>query len=153
MRRKEKEISSRGEIDEIISKCQICHLGMALNDQPYVIPVNFGHDGDQIYFHTAGKGKKLDILALNPRVCFQMECNTGLVAGTPEPCDWSFAFESIVGFGQVHELIQPKEKKEGLMHIVRHYGGKAALPAEKKMAAVRVWCIRIEEVTGKRSMP
>ena len=153
MRRKEKEISSRSEIDEIISKCQICHLGMALENQPYVIPVNFGYDGDQIYFHTARKGRKTDILALNAKVCFQMERSTGLVARTPEPCDWSFAFESIIGFGQVRELVQPEEKKEGLVQIIRHYGGQAVLPAEKKMAAVRVWSIQIEEVTGKRSMP
>lgn len=82
-----------------------------------------------------------------------MECSTGLVARTPEPCDWSFSFESIIGFGQARELERPEEKKEGLMQIIRHYGGQAALPAEKKIAAVRVWCIRIEEVTGKRSMP
>ena len=153
MRRKEKEISLRSELDGIISKCQVCHLGLALDNAPYVVPVNFGYDGEQIYFHTALKGKKTDILALNDRICFQMECGTALVVRAPEPCNWSFSFESVIGLGRARELTQPEEKKQGLMRIIEHYGGQPIPPDEKKMAAVRVWCIRIEEMTGKRSAP
>ncbi|MEJ2039639.1 MAG: pyridoxamine 5'-phosphate oxidase family protein [Desulfosarcinaceae bacterium] len=153
MRRNEKEIGERAGVDEIIHHCQVCHLGLCLGHEPYVVPVNFGYDGEQLYFHTAIEGKKTDILARNSRVCFQMERNATLVARSPEPCSWSFAFESVIGFGRARELLLPEEKKYGLMQIIQHYGEQAAPPAEKKLAAVRVWTVSIDEVTGKRSMP
>jgi len=66
MRRKDREVTDFQEIIEIMKKCDVCRL--AFNDQgfPYVIPLNFGLDvvGDQVflYFHSALKGKKLDLI-------------------------------------------------------------------------------------------
>jgi nitroimidazol reductase NimA-like FMN-containing flavoprotein (pyridoxamine 5'-phosphate oxidase superfamily) len=151
LQRKEKEITDRDRIDKIIQGCHVCHLGLSMNNRPYVIPINFGYDGDRLYFHTSLKGKKIDCLEANTHVCFQMERDTHLVAQDPEPCKWSFAFESVIGFGKVRELISMEEKKAGLMHIIQHYATHANPPSDKRLAGVRVWCIKIEELTGKRS--
>jgi len=63
MRKKEKEITRREELDHIIHNSLICHLSCSLNDQPYVVPLSFGYDGNAVYFHTAPEGKKIDILS------------------------------------------------------------------------------------------
>jgi hypothetical protein len=52
MRRSDREITHRERIDEIIRGCEVCHLGMADRDQPYVVPVSFGYDGQDVYFHS-----------------------------------------------------------------------------------------------------
>ncbi|MFH0778167.1 MAG: pyridoxamine 5'-phosphate oxidase family protein [Candidatus Eisenbacteria bacterium] len=53
MRRSEREIRSRPEIDEIIRGSQVCRLGLALDGRPYVVPVSFGYDGSAIA-HRSG---------------------------------------------------------------------------------------------------
>ena len=34
---------------------QICRLGLCKDNRPYIVPVNFGYDGEHIYFHTGPK--------------------------------------------------------------------------------------------------
>jgi nitroimidazol reductase NimA-like FMN-containing flavoprotein (pyridoxamine 5'-phosphate oxidase superfamily) len=74
MRRSHSEVTDPKEIQRILSLTNIGRL--ATNGQdgyPYVTPVNFvGIDGN-IYFHCAPKGEKLDNLARDPRVCFEVD--------------------------------------------------------------------------------
>jgi uncharacterized protein len=153
MRRADKEITHRSEIDAVIAKCRICHLAFAVHDRPYVLPISFGYDGQCLYVHTAEVGKKIDCIRVNPQVCFAMECNVRLITEAPNPCGWGFAFESVIGDGRIEELMTPEEKAFGLNQIVRHYAN-AATPLEPlSQANLRVWRIRIESLTGKRSPP
>ena len=62
VRRDDKEIASRSEIDDIIRGCKVCHLGLAVDGEPYIVPVSFGYDGEAVYFHTAPEGKKIDFI-------------------------------------------------------------------------------------------
>jgi uncharacterized protein len=151
MRRSDREITSRSRIDEIIRGCEVCHLGMADGDQPYVVPVSFGYDGQNVYFHSARDGKKLDVIAANPRVCVQFERRVALMPSETEACDWSFAFESVIGFGVVEELRDPESKAFGLNEIMHHYSGRRWEFDPSTLARTRVWRVAIEEVTGKHS--
>jgi len=45
---------------------------MSINDMPYVVTVNFGYDDKYIYFHSNQKGKKVEMIASNPNVCFEL---------------------------------------------------------------------------------
>jgi len=49
MRRKEKEIKSRAEIDEVIAGCQVCRLAFAVHGEAYLVPLSFGYDGSALY--------------------------------------------------------------------------------------------------------
>ncbi|MCW8984119.1 MAG: pyridoxamine 5'-phosphate oxidase family protein, partial [Thermoanaerobaculales bacterium] len=60
MRRRDKEITSRQEIDEIIRSALVCRIALADRDEPYVVPVSFGYDGDALFIHTARSGRKID---------------------------------------------------------------------------------------------
>jgi len=42
-------------------------------NEPYVVPLHFVYLHDQIYLHSAQKGRKMDIVAKNPRACFGIE--------------------------------------------------------------------------------
>lgn len=151
MRRNDRQIHSREEIDHIIRGCDVCRVALAVENEPYVVPLSFGYDGSHLYFHTAPSGKKIDCIAANPRVCFEMERNVELVRDPDLPCKWSFSFESVIGFGAVRELLSPEDRARGLNHIMEHYSGRqwAFAPAEVK--GVRVWSLSIESVSGKRS--
>lgn len=65
VRRKDKEITNRAEIEGILKKAFICHLGLSDGDLPYVVPMNYGYEDGHIYLHCATEGKKLDIIKKN----------------------------------------------------------------------------------------
>lgn len=151
MRRTDREITSRERIDEIVLGCEVCHLGMADGDQPYVVPVSYGYDGQSVYFHSAREGRKLDVIADNPRVCVEFERRVQLVPSETAACEWSFAFESAIGFGVVEELRDPEAKASGLNQIMQHYSGRSWEFDAPTLARTRVWRVAIEELTGKQS--
>jgi len=45
MRRRDKEVCTRGEIDAVIRAADVCPLALARSDEPYLVPVSFGSDG------------------------------------------------------------------------------------------------------------
>jgi nitroimidazol reductase NimA-like FMN-containing flavoprotein (pyridoxamine 5'-phosphate oxidase superfamily) len=124
VRRTDRQIDSRAEIDAIINGSDVCRLALAVADEPYLVPVSFGYDGKCIYFHTAKAGRKIDCIAANNRVCFEVERNVRLVTHERKACTWSFSFESVIGYGTVHELDTAERKAEGLNHIMEHYSGR-----------------------------
>jgi len=153
LRRTDKEISARPQIDEIIRGSLVCHVALAKDNAPYVVPMSFGYDGQAIYLHTALAGKKIQYGEANPQVCFEFERNVELRRDPRSPCHWSFSFESVIGYGTISEVVQPSEKARALNEIMRQYSGRIWPFEEASMAKVRVWKIAIASVTGKQSKP
>lgn len=151
MRRKDKEIRDRELISQIIHKCQVCRLGLAKEDVPYIVPVSFGYDGQAIYFHTAKEGKKIDYFAANDRVCFEFEHGVRPVPDESNPCQWTISYQSVIGYGRVHELLTAAEKAAGLKQIVAQYSGQAWAFNDRDLDRVRVWKMTIETMSGKQS--
>jgi nitroimidazol reductase NimA-like FMN-containing flavoprotein (pyridoxamine 5'-phosphate oxidase superfamily) len=155
MRRKDKEIVSINEKIEIIDKCKVCRLAMADDNQPYVIPLNFGYiyenDILTLYFHGSHEGMKIDILKKNDKVCFELDCNHALIEAD-EPSKYSFAFESIIGFGKIIFLETNEEKSYGLDQIMKHQTGKDIKYQypENQLKTVNVYKMEVVTFTGKR---
>ena len=151
MRRRDKEIPSRGEIDAIIRGCQVCRLAFAVENEPYIVPVSFGYDGAALFFHTAATGRKIDFLEANNRVCFEFERNVRLQTHPETACKWTFAFESVIGYGTVSELIGPVEKSRGLDQVMLQYSDEQWELTASLLDKTRVWQLVIDSITGKRS--
>ena len=151
MRRKDREIQDRELVSQIIKNCQVCRLGLAKDNVPYVIPVSFGYDGQAIYFHTAREGKKIDYITANNAVCFELEHGVQLVSDAASACNWSFHYQSVIGQGRIHELVAVREKTEGLNQIMAQYSDRKWEFGPDRLDAIRVWRIEIETMTGKQS--
>jgi len=152
MRRSEKEIKNRAEIDKIIQDSDICRLAFAVHNEPYLVPVSFGYDGACIFIHTAKKGRKIDCINANNRVCFEFERNVSLVEDKNKPCKWDMEYESVIGYGNITELHTFEQKTIGLNCIMDNYSGQEWEFSEKDTKSVRVWKILITSVAGKRSI-
>lgn len=152
MRRKEKEIQDMQQISLIIKKCRVCRLGLSQDDVPYIVPVSFGYDGKTLYFHSAKEGKKIDILSVNKNVCFEFESGVEVISNETQPCNWSFSFQTVIGFGEVQELVSAEDKIKGLKHIMAQYSAKEWSLEQLPLNGLRVWAINIESVTGKQSL-
>jgi uncharacterized protein len=151
MRRKDKEIQDRKAIDEIITRAEVCRLGLCSDNKPYVVPVSFGYDGKYIYFHTASEGMAIDYFLSNNQVCFEVEHEVSIIKNETSACAWSHSFYSVIGFGTIQELTEASQRIYVLNRIMEHYSGREWDYSEDMLKKTRVWRVSIEQVTGKQS--
>ena len=158
MRRIDKEISAIPEKIAIIEKCKICRLGLSENNNPYVIPLNYGYTYDKeeltLYFHSAKEGKKIEIINKNNNACFEIDCDGKLIK-EEKPCDYGYEFKSIIGTGKIILLETNTEKAHGLMCIIKHQTGKETEYnfTEDKLNNVCVYKMAVDKFTGKAALP
>ena len=151
MRRKDKLVDAREEIDAIIAGADVCRVAMAMNDKPYLVPLNFGYDGEAVFLHTANRGLKIDHFEANPNVCFEFERNVRIVPHADSACKWGAVFESVIGFGTIQEVTENEDKQYGLQCIMRHYSDEEWDLDGPGVSRTRVWRIRIDSLSGKRA--
>ena len=151
----------KSEIDQLLRTAKIGHLGVCLNNQPYIVPLNFAYENNHIYFHCADSGQKIQFLRNNPSVCFEVaECNattTGLTL-----CDSDTAYRSVVAFGTARIVTNLEEKTTALRSIVAKYMGDerardlGSRTVDKyrssQGSATTVVKITIEHMTGKHNV-
>jgi nitroimidazol reductase NimA-like FMN-containing flavoprotein (pyridoxamine 5'-phosphate oxidase superfamily) len=128
MRRRDREVTSREEINKIILSCDCARLGFSCKTGAYIVPLNFGFtekDGVRIfYFHSAKEGRKLDLIRENPAVGFELDTGHELNVGK-EACAGSFKFQSVIGTGIVSIVGDEDERETALRFVMEHYTGKA----------------------------
>lgn len=154
MRRNDREIRDRKEIEEIMQRCDVCRLALNDHGYPYVLPLNFGIRKTEktitLVFHSALEGHKLDLMQEDPRASFEMDCRHQLQY-IAEKGYCTFAFESVMGKGCLSFITEEQEKRMALQCIMDHYHpdghawfNPAAIPR------TTVYQLKIETLTGKR---
>ena len=149
MRRKDREITDRAEMEAILNEAPVCRIGLANGKEPYVVPVCFGYEKGSIYIHSAKEGKKIAILKENPRCCVEADITPGPIP-SDDPCTWEMRYKSVICRGTAHFVEDNSEKQAALDCILRHYGAE---PRPFNAAALNTLCvirIDIEEMTGKK---
>lgn len=154
MRRSDREITDTAEIMKIIEKCDVCRLGLAENNIPYVVPLNYGYeylDGKLIlYFHAAKEGKKLDIISKNPFACFEVDCSHNLVEAD-DACEYTMEYESVIGNGKIYFCDEKSEKVKALKQLMNKYvKDKEFSFPDQMIDSVLVFKLEVDEFTGKR---
>jgi nitroimidazol reductase NimA-like FMN-containing flavoprotein (pyridoxamine 5'-phosphate oxidase superfamily) len=154
MRRKDREVTDKEEIIQIIAQCDICRVAFSEENIPYIVPMNFGYEyrnGDlTLYFHGANKGKKLDIIKKNNTVCFEMDCSHKLIPAEVA-CNYSMEFESVIGNGKIMIITDEKEKIAALKFIMAKYSDRKDFQFEvKHVKAISVLKLIVTDYSGKR---
>ena len=157
MRRHDKEISNISEMIDIVKDCKVCRIGLSDNNQPYVIPLNYGYSFNNntltLFFHSALEGKKLDIIKNNNSACFEIDCDTKLITAE-NACNHGYTFRSIIGFGNIVIMENQDEKIYGLNMIMRHQTGREIVHefTPDQIKNVCVYRITAESFTGKQKL-
>lgn len=139
------------QIGLVLKNGQFCHLGMANNNMPYVVTVNFGFDDEYLYFHSSQKGRKADTLKVNPNVCFEVNYG-GEIYSNKQACNWGTKFRSIIGNGKAELLVDEDSKKNGLQAIMYKYSGKADHEFnEHVLVHTNVYRIGLNDVTTRQN--
>ena len=150
MRRTDKEIVSKAEIKDILDHGRVCHLGLSDNGMPYVVPVNYGYSDGYLYIHSAGEGRKIEILRSNNLVSFNIYVDES-IRESAAACNWTMKYRSVMGTGKAYLLEKQDEKIEALRLIMRHHSDGEYQFDAAAVERVVIIKIVIDDLTGKKS--
>ncbi len=152
VRRQNRILDDQARIRELLlnSEYGFLSLGTAENGYGYGVPLSYAFDEDtnNLYFHCAPEGQKLDMLSQNNKVSF-------CVVGVTKPIAEQFTtlFESVIAFGIAQTDISDDEKRKALRLLVKKYSSGLEELGEKYMdkswGRTAAFKIEIEHITAK----
>ncbi|MFH1138625.1 MAG: pyridoxamine 5'-phosphate oxidase family protein [Pseudomonadota bacterium] len=160
MRRAHNQINDPREITRVLDSTTIGRLATIDADGfPYITPVNFVFLNGRAYFHAALKGEKLDNIARDPKVGFEVDHPLAYIelafGGGNSPCDMHQFYRSVVIRGRARILPDGEAKTAALNALIAKHEGPGhpltspELPDYKACVVVE---ITPETMTGKADL-
>jgi nitroimidazol reductase NimA-like FMN-containing flavoprotein (pyridoxamine 5'-phosphate oxidase superfamily) len=150
-------LPKRGVYDEatvhaILDEAFLCHVGFAVDGQPFVIPTGYGRDGKRLYIHGSAASRMLRTLAGGVDVCVTITLVDGFVLAK-SAFHHSFNYRSVVVLGKARLVDDPAEKWDALRcitnHIVHGRWEEVRQPNDQELKATTVLCLDLVEVSAK----
>ena len=152
MTKRERQITDESQIMAILDEAKVLHLGLAVNNEPYVVPMNYGYtheDGKLVmYLHSAVRGKKLDMIRANPKVFFEIDCDHVPFEGEV-PCQYGLSYSSVMGKGIARIVDDVEEKKKAMSVLMKTQTQKDFTFEDRLVSIVAVIRIDVEGYTAK----
>ena len=157
MTKRERQVTDPAQIRRILDTARVLHLGLAVDNEPYVVPLNYGYIMEDeklvIYLHSAQRGKKLDMLRANPNVFFEMDCDR-MPFESKLPCQYGMVYSSIMGRGVATIVEDVEEKKRAMTILMKTQSGKDFEFNDRLVSMVAVVRVDVSEYTAKhRPLP
>src|SRR5437868_14613162 len=89
----------REVVNQILDEGFICHVGFAVDGQPFVIPTGYARDGDKLFIHGSQASRMLRTLGKGIDVCLTVTLIDGLVLAR-SAFHHSMNYRSVVVFGR-----------------------------------------------------
>lgn len=139
-------------IIKIIDESFLCHIGFAIENQPFVIPVCYGRENDKIFFHGAKGSRMFHALRTGKEICVTISIVDGIVLAR-SAFNHTINYRSVVIFGKARELIDPAEKTNALNiiteHIIPGRWNDVRKPTDKELNATSIFTLKINEASAK----
>ena len=152
MTKRERQITDEGQIQAILDTAKVLRLGLAVDNEPYVVPMNYGYTMENgklvLYLHSAVQGKKLDMIRANPKVFFELDCDLVPFEGE-KPCQYGLSYSSVMGRGTARLVEDVEEKIQAMTILMKTQTGKDLSFNEKLVSIVTVIRIDVAEYTAK----
>ncbi len=145
-------VYSQDEIFAILDEGFLCHVGFAIEGQPYVIPTGYARIGNELFFHGSPASRMLRTLANGLDVCVTVTLLDGFVLAR-SAFHHSMNYRSVVVLGKARLVSDPAEKWEAMRaftnHIVPGRWEEARQPDEKEMKQTEVLALSLTEASAK----
>lgn len=150
LRRKDKALSE-ADSKQILEKGLYGVLGTtSKSGYTYTIPLNYIYHKNNIYFHCATAGHKLENVQHNNQVSFIVVENCQIV-----PEKFTAKFRSVIVFGKISFVKNDDEKLAGLQLLAKKYAPKFQKEVKEHIQSyfnkVVLLKLQIEKITGKGS--
>lgn len=146
-------VYDKAQVHAILDEGCICHVGFAIDGQPFVIPTAYARSGEQIYIHGSpasrlmrgGAKQELDL-------CLTVTLVDGLVLAR-SAFHTSINYRSVVVLGKARFVSDLEEKREALRcftnHVIADRWEQAKQPSDQDLKATSVLSLPLEEVSAK----
>ena len=161
MRRRHCEITDPIVLETILATALVGRMATIGPDgYPYVTPVNFVFYQGCIYFHCALQGEKLDNIARDPKVCFEVDVPLAYIDMEANPgggaCKLHQFYHSVIIRGAARVVPDGEQKAAALNALVaKHEPGRSFPSVTADMPACRacaVVAIKPHSMTGKSDL-
>ena len=152
-----KRLPQRGHYDReliarILDEGFICHVGFAIDGQPFVIPTGYARVGDRLFIHGSQASRMLRTLAQGIDVCVTVTLIDGLVLAR-SAFHHSMNYRSVVVFGNARVVDDPGEKLVALRalsdHMIPGRWDDVRQPNERELQQTTVLSLPLEEASAK----
>ena len=148
MRRAEKEITDRDEIESIIQAALVCRIGLVDGDEAYIVPMNFGYADGSLWFHCAKEGRKMDLVQRTGKASFEIDIDEGLVLDR-DAYKCSNNFKCVMGKGTIEVVSDRAERAKGVEALMKHYHPGDYVVTDRCMDKTVVLKLVVESVSCK----
>ena len=139
----------KGVIKDSLDRAEVLWLALCDADGPHCVPVNFAYDGEVLYVHSGGKGRKAACLDTGAKVAFSTAVDVRLRdSDANNACDQGYHFKSVMGSGSPR-LLEGDEKLRGLDAITVKYLGKQLPYLDKVLPVTVVYAIDVQTLTAR----
>lgn len=152
-----KRFQQRGEFErqviyQILDEGLVCHVGFAVDGQPFVIPTAYGRVGDRLYIHGSPASRMLRSLQSGIAVCVTVTLLDGLVLAR-SAFHHSMNYRSVVIFGTATTVQDPNQKLEALEafteHIIPRRWAEVRQPNRQELQGTLVLSLPLDEASAK----
>jgi len=152
VREPQRAVYDRDTVNAILDEAFLCHVGFAVDNQPYVIPTSYGRKDDTLYIHGSAASRMLRNLDQGIPVCVTVTLLDGLVLAR-SIFSHSMNYRSVVILGTATIVNDPAEKLAALRalseHIIPNRWEDSRQPNEKELKATSVLRLPITEFSAK----
>lgn len=120
------EVTDKKMIKEVLYKAEYGTLALCTNNKPYSLPINFVEYNNEIFFHGAKKGKKIDYIKENANASFSVIEAYSLLPSyfstdTGNAAPATHLFKSIIIDGKIEFVEDYNEKAQALEALMKKY--------------------------------
>ncbi|HEV3513406.1 MAG TPA: pyridoxamine 5'-phosphate oxidase family protein [Candidatus Sulfotelmatobacter sp.] len=136
----------------ILDEGFLCHVGFAVDGQPFVIPTSYGRKEASLYIHGSAASRMLRRMKEGVAVCVTVTLLDGLVLAR-SVFNHSMNYRSVVILGKATQVDDPNEKLAALRvlseHILPGRWDDSRQPNERELKQTSVLRVPIEEFSAK----
>ncbi len=137
----------------VIDRCTYGTAAFPTGDgTPYCIPLSMVRIGDELYFHCATAGSKIDLLRARPRLCASFVAEDAPFYDAARN-SYSTRYQSAVVSGPAFEVTDPARKTAVLRALCEKLTPESMdgfeQAAARSLNITAVWGVHIEEASGK----
>jgi uncharacterized protein len=145
-------VYDKAQVHAILDEGVLCHVGFALEGQPFVIPTLYARQGETIYMHGSGASRMLKTLAQGVDVCVTVTLVDGYVLAR-SAFHHSMNYRSVTILGRAVQVEDDAARMKALQlitdHIVPGRWDEVRGPTELEMRQTLVLALPLEEVSAK----
>jgi nitroimidazol reductase NimA-like FMN-containing flavoprotein (pyridoxamine 5'-phosphate oxidase superfamily) len=136
-------------LEAVIKKAVYFHVAFSVNDQPYVVPLNFGYHSGVFYVHSKPNGRKLEMVSHNSKVAFSLLTDVEPLHEENKAESCTMKYMSVMGEGHAALVTDTEEKIHALDIICHQYNLPTYDYGEKMMKAIAILKIIPGKMIGK----